>query len=303
MRPPAPSNLALRARVDGEESIVEFEATEAGGTLLNFARADARIIGPDGAMSRLALSQVGPGRYEGRFPSSATGSYLVDVALEDAQGRRSGGSVQATVSVPYSREFRATRDNSALLRAVAERTGGQVRTIAGISAGSLFDRRGMSPPRSSRRMWDLMAIIAAAILVIDVAVRRLAVDRSSWVEFISVFTGGGSSASSDPLSAWRRARSAAAVRTVPAETGPFPGGATAEPAREASATQPDARTARRRESRPIAHIGAGSEAGDGLGTGHAVPQAPEPQDTGSALDRLRAAKRRARDAQTDSQDA
>jgi Ca-activated chloride channel family protein len=300
MRPPAPSNLALRARVDGEESIVEFEATEAGGALLNFARADARIIGPDGSLSRLALSQVGPGRYEGRFPSSATGSYLVDVALEDAQGRRSGGSVQATVSVPYSREFRSTRDNSALLRAVAERTGGEAHTIAGISAGALFDRRGMSPPRSSRRMWDLMAIIAAAILVIDVAVRRLAVDRGSWGEFISVFTGGGSSASADPLAAWRRARSAAAVRTVPAATEPFRGGATADGAREASATQPDARIDRRRESRPITHTGTGSGPGEGTG-GTTARQVPESQETDSALERLRAAKRRVRDTQADSQ--
>jgi Ca-activated chloride channel family protein len=274
MRPPAPSNLALRARVEGEESVVEFEATEAGGARLNFVRADARIVGPDGSLSRLALSQVGPGRYEGRFPSSATGSYLVDVALEDSSGRRSGGSVQATVSIPYSREFRSTRDNSALLRAVAERTGGKLHSLAGISSGDLFDRTGLTPPQSSRRMWDLMAIIAAAVLVLDVAVRRLALDRDSWRETFSLLTGVGAADSGDPLAAWRRARHATAVRTASA-SGPVPHATAA----------PEVSTALR-ESRVV----------DGASA--ARPQQPSDADaTDSALGRLRAAKRRALDAQ------
>ena len=274
MRPPAPGNLALRARVDGEESVVELEATDPGGSLLNFATADARVIGPDGTMSRLALSQVGPGRYEGRFPSAATGSYLVDVALEDAQGRRSGGSVQATVSVPYSREFRATRDNSALLRAVAERTGGEVRSMAGISAGSLFDRSGMTPPRSSRRMWDLMAIVAAAVLVIDVAVRRLAIERDSWREFITAWLGGGSAGSAEPLVAWRLARQRAALRTESAAADPAVRGVRIERSRHAAPVARD--VAAEPTTPPKEH-----------------PSQPEITD--SSLGRLRAAKRRAQD--------
>jgi Ca-activated chloride channel family protein len=277
MRPPAPSNLALRARVEGEESIVEFEATDTGGSLLNFARADARIVGPDGSLSRLALSQVGPGRYEGRFPSSATGSYLVDVALEDSSGQRRGGSVQATVSVPYSREFRSTRDNSALLRAVAERTGGTVHSVAGIPSGSLFDRGGLTPPHSSRRMWDLMAIIAAAVLVLDVAVRRLALDRDSWRETFSMLTGGGPSDSGDPLAAWRRARDATAVRTT----------SVPEPVVTSAPLAPEVSAA-------VRASGFDEEAR----AAHAQPPL-DAQDADSAIGRLRAAKRRALNAQGD----
>jgi hypothetical protein len=81
------------------------------------------------------------------------------------------------VAVPYPREFRATSHNAALLHELADRTGGRVLQIADEQSVDLFDDTGLEVPRSPRPIWDLLAIIAAAWLVIDVAIRRLWIDR------------------------------------------------------------------------------------------------------------------------------
>ncbi len=284
MRPPAPSNIAMRTRTEGEQAIVELDATDATGGLANFLRTDARIVRPDGSVAPLSMEQTGPGRYQARFDTPETGSYLVDVGLLDGRGARSGGSVQAGVSVPYAREFRATRDNSALLRSVAERTGGTVYTIADLATAQLFDRRGLAVPQAVRRIWDVLAIVAAALLVIDVAVRRLAFDRDAAKEMAQGVVGGTAATTGQSVAAWRAARSrAASASSAPASAGEG-SGATSSP----SPTRP--RVGGPSVARPPA-------AGP-TDTGRAVPSQPAPQtepEDDSPLARLRKAKRRAQE--------
>ena len=40
----------------------------------------------------------------------------------------------------------------------------------------LFYREGLEVPRSLKRVWDLLVIIAAALLIFDVAARRISID-------------------------------------------------------------------------------------------------------------------------------
>ncbi len=207
MRPAAPQNAVLRTTLDGESATVELEVTEGEGGMANFLRTQANVVGPDGSITPLSLEQIGPGRYRGNFAASQTGSYLVDVGLLDGAGQRSGGSVQGALSLAYPREFRATRDNASLLRAVAESTGGRVFTMRDLPVADLFDRKGLRQPESVRRIWDILAIIAAALLVIDVAVRRLAFDRESARELAQQALGGGTASDGSTVAAWKRARS------------------------------------------------------------------------------------------------
>ena len=118
MRPATPSNVTLKTTMDGEEATVELEAIGGDSGLINFMRTDAKVVRPDGSLAPLSLEQVGPGRYRGKFSTSDTGSYLVDVGLIDANGSRSAGSIQGAVSMAYPREFRTSRDNTALMREI-----------------------------------------------------------------------------------------------------------------------------------------------------------------------------------------
>jgi hypothetical protein len=225
------------------------------------------------------MEQVGPGRYQARFDTPETGSYLVDVGLLDGRGARAGGSVQASVSVPYAREFRATRDNAALLRSVAERTGGTAYTIADLATAQLFDRRGLSVPEAVRRIWDVLAIVAAALLVIDVAVRRIAFDRDAAKELAQGVVGGTAAATGESVAAWRAARSRASTAT---------GGGTGADAKSPSPVAPG----RSRTTGPSVARAPTAQTPEAQ-----PPAAPaQPNDDDSPLARLRKAKRRAQDA-------
>jgi len=206
MRAATPSNVLLKTTLDGEVATVELEAIDGQSGLANFLRTDAKVVRPDGTLAPLSLEQVGPGRYRGTFPVNDTGSYLVDVGLLDANGSRSGGSIQGAVSLAYPREFRTSRDNAALLRAVAEETGGRILSLRDLAVTDLFDRTGLSQPQSVRRIWDILAIIAAAILVIDVAVRRLVFDRESARDMAQQALGGARGTSGEIVAAWKKAR-------------------------------------------------------------------------------------------------
>lgn len=288
MRPAAPDNLLLRTRIDGDDAVVELDATAASNSGAPFVGASARLVLPDGSVQPLALVQKGLGRFEGRFRCEGAGSYLVDAGILSGAGGTREGSVQASVSVPYAREYRMTRDNAALLREVAERTGGRELDIDSLARADLFDRTGLVAPRSVRHVWDLLAIIAAALLVLDVAARRLVLDRGIWRDGVASITGVSRATSDDALAAWQRARA---------------GTGGTEPARAAEERPMKPARAARQAAAPPA--GAGRSAASTLappGPERGATDAQEPvgdDATADPLERLRLAKRRAREEMRD----
>ena len=205
MRPATPSTLAIRAGVDDEgRGVVEVEALETAGGFSDLLKGEARVLRPDGGSEPIALQQIGPGRYRAEFPIEDEGSYLVNALLADAGGD-SISSVQAAVSVPYRAEFATTRDNRALLESIAARTGGRVYDPEeDLSVVDPFDRSGLRMPSSPTRIWDIVVVLAAGLFVLDVAVRRLSIERRR----ASTRTAGGDGT----VQAWRTARRRAARR-------------------------------------------------------------------------------------------
>ncbi|MHC5027092.1 MAG: vWA domain-containing protein, partial [Planctomycetota bacterium] len=207
MRPSSPSNLALTTRLDGDEAVVELEALDADASFLNFLQTAARVIAPSGETTPLPLQQVGPGRYRAAFATNEPGAYLVNVHYEGGvDGASAKGHLQAAVSVPYSREFRAIKHNAALLTELAERTGGRVLTATNPEILDLFERESLEVPRSRKRIWDLLAIIAAALFIVDVASRRLAVD----IKWLRGLVGQAAAKRGDKtdgtVTAWKRTK-------------------------------------------------------------------------------------------------
>jgi len=252
MRPATPSNIVLDTTVDGDMARVELRATDETGRFLNFLQTQARIIRPDNTSEALQLRQRGAGHYEGTFPVSEAGAYLVNVAFSGSvEGRQLTGTVQGAVAVPYPREYRAVRDNTALLRAVAERTGGQVRTASDPTIVDFFERGTLEVPRSAKRVWDLLAIIAAVLFLFDVAVRRIAVEPEAIVATIKRLTRPQEVKGDETVAAWKKARSKAGRRTAAgAAASGSSSGAEPSPGQSAASAAPDRAVAQKRFEAP-----------------------------------------------------
>jgi uncharacterized membrane protein/Mg-chelatase subunit ChlD len=211
LRPAVPANAQVRSRVEGEVAIVDLEVFNAAGGFATDLNPDATLVGPDGRADPLTVVQTGPGRWRAEFPASEAGAYLVNFGLGAGEdGRRA--TMQASVSVPYPKEFRTVRDNRALLEQIAEKTGGRVLSMSSQpTAIDAFLRDNLPVPQSARRMWDLMAILAAVFFLLDVAVRRVAVDwagaRSGVAGAVAVRKVGDGT-----VEAWKKARSKSGAR-------------------------------------------------------------------------------------------
>ncbi len=178
MRPASPSNLSIRTSIDDRgRAVVEVEALAADGSFADFLPGEARVLAPDGTASPVPLQQVGPGRYRTEFPVDQQGAYLVNAIFAgDEEGQ--AASVQAAIAVPYRKEFATTRDNRVLLEMIAERTGGRILDARDdLEIVDPFDRTGLVMPMSPTRIWDIVVVIAASLFVLDVAVRRITLER------------------------------------------------------------------------------------------------------------------------------
>lgn len=265
LRPTAPGDVLVRSRLEGDEAIVEVEAT--GDTAPRVQSAEARVLQPDGAVQPLALRQVAAGRWIGRFPVEQAGAYLVNAAL-GLSGTARPMFTQASVSVPYPREFRTAQADPDRLAAIAGRTGGRVLRV-GDPAVNLFETEGMPMPESLRQAWDLCVILAAALFVVDVAVRRLS------VEWPSRRVAQAPRDVERVTAAWQQARrrsrqsqpATAGDSAVATRAGPSGGTAVAEAPASQSTQAPSA----------------------------VQPSAEVPPEDDSPMGRLRAAKRRARE--------
>jgi uncharacterized membrane protein len=264
MRPGSPPDLAVRTRVEGDEAVVEVEAT--GDVARKVQSAEARVVEPEGGARALALRQVAPGRWTGRFAVDRAGAYLVNAAVGMAAGARPMFT-QAVVSVPYPREFRSAEPDVARLKAIAQRTGGRVIRV-GDSTSDLFLDEGLPMPETIRQAWDLCVYLAAMLFIIDVAVRRLSLEWNAKPAAEVVRDTARVTA------AWRHAR-ASARGTPPTAEVP----STRETATGERGTRAPAPTA-------VAEM-------DPPASQPAAPEAQELEDD-SPMGRLRAAKRRAR---------
>jgi uncharacterized membrane protein len=137
---------------------------------------------PGEAPPSLTLNRAGPGRFEGSFAAADAGAYFVNVRVQrnsrDIDGRRIG------VTIPHSPEFDDLEPNPALLRHLAELTGGEVYSEDSLAesarAGTVF-RPAAETTRAILPFWASLILVAGVLLVVDVAVRRIAFDvREFW---------------------------------------------------------------------------------------------------------------------------
>ncbi|HIN84133.1 MAG TPA: VWA domain-containing protein, partial [Phycisphaerales bacterium] len=197
MRGASPPNMMVMSKIEGGRGIVDIEAVDDEASFLNFMQSKAVVINPAGEAQPLTLQQTGPGRYHAEFDAEEAGAWLVNIAFQDAKGEMTG-RIPTAIAVPYAQEYASTSANGALLHNLANSTGGRILSLSDVEFIDLFDGDNLEVPQSPQPIWDLLAILAASILIIDVAIRRLWIDKKSMQSMLAP-VGKVSSVSVDAL--------------------------------------------------------------------------------------------------------
>jgi len=158
---------------DGQISV---EAVDSQGNFRNFLDLQTTIVSPKGEKQTVRLEQTGPGRYEAKFPTKEVGAYLMNLMdLKDGELR---GSQILGASVNYSPEFSAAEPNLNLLNRLAESGGGKILDPQ-LNNPFLHDRVKTFQPLD---LWEWLLKCAILLFPLDVAVRRIQLEREQWVK-------------------------------------------------------------------------------------------------------------------------
>ncbi len=174
-RPPDGTEFDVQTTVDGQRATVMLEAADAMRLMRGGLQISARVVGPDYEVQTLDLRPVGLGRFEADFPIEHKGAHIVRFAYawqENGQAKSAG--VQASVTVPYGAEYRALRSNEAFLVDIARRTEG--RLLYAEQPEAVFEPWIRQPVQTRRPVWDWFVRLAMAAFLLDVGVRRLAIN-------------------------------------------------------------------------------------------------------------------------------
>lgn len=175
------SDFNAEVSVERGEGILSVEALDALGDFRNFLNLQATVIGPKGESQVVRLQQMGPGRYEARFPTGEIGTYLVNL-MEFHQGQvRASQTVGASVN--YSPEFNTAEPNTSLLQRIADDSGGRTLSLSERNSPEanpfLHGREKTYQPRD---LWEGLLKLAILLFVADVGVRRIYLDRAEWLQ-------------------------------------------------------------------------------------------------------------------------
>lgn len=174
MRQDSPANFDTYARVEGSRGKIVIDALDKDATYLNNLELRAKVVGADGKAKPIEFTQHGPGNYQADFDAEQSGQYLTSVQVYD--GDKMLGTVRTGLSVPFSPEYRDLMPNEALLRQVADITGGRWLDVEPEKAGVFAHN--LPPSEAKKPAWNwVLAWLVLPLFLLDVAVRRLA----SWL--------------------------------------------------------------------------------------------------------------------------
>jgi hypothetical protein len=277
--------LNAQARIEGTQAIITAEATKDGQPVTD-ASITATVVNADGVSEPTTLRQVGPGQFQTTLDSPQSGSYLVQ--LNAQQNGQALGQQMIGLVVPYSPEYRQQQSNPALLQNIAETTGGTVIE----TPGTVFEHN-LSAVRRAQEISLPLLLLAALLLPLDIAVRRLSLRRRDWSEARAWVAAkrtartASTAAASPVLGNLQRAKARAAARTArpPTQTGD-------EQAAPSTPSVQQMPTVPRRPS-PVVERPSASETEQAASAAQ-QPPAATPTNEDDPLARLRAAKERAR---------
>jgi uncharacterized membrane protein/NAD(P)H-hydrate repair Nnr-like enzyme with NAD(P)H-hydrate epimerase domain len=160
------SGLATELRTQGTQTVLKVTARDPRGRPAADMDLHATIVGPQGFSQAVPLPQVAPGIYQAAIASPPQGTYLVQIA-----GSRGGQTIvqeTAGLVVPYSPEYSADRDRTAVLEALAQISSGKR-----LSQPAQAFEHNLSGAGQAQEIGLLLLLLALLLLPIDIGVRRL----------------------------------------------------------------------------------------------------------------------------------
>ena len=295
----------------GNETGLHVESVESDGSPRDFYATSAVVVGPDLEPRTVDLVQIAPGVYEAPLGEIDPGAYAVRVTQTRPGSSPLGRTVGLVAQTPA--EYRLLGANEPVLAAIRAASGGS--TIV-----TPLDpwRHDLSATDRFTELWPFLLLLALLLWPLDIALRRMSLGRREfaaareWVVGIPRRRGATArrTATGEGLLAAReRAGSnearAALLSASGSSASPPVGGAPSG----ASTAPPPAHTPPLRPARPRPETNArvsspgpsAAPAGPSPATPGIAPQAPwppnaiEPTAPPDTMERLRDAKRRARE--------
>jgi uncharacterized membrane protein/Mg-chelatase subunit ChlD len=274
----------------GSETTLRVESVDADGSPRDFYDTRTTVVGPDLDPRDIDLAQVAPGVYEAQLGELEPGAY----ALRVAQTRPGSPALGRTLGLvaPTAAEYRQLGTNEALLTALRAATGGVA--ISGPRDAWIHD---LQATTSLTELWPLLLVLALLLWPLDVALRRVSIGRRevasarAWVGALGRRQARAERTATVAglLAARDRAGSAARLALLQRDAGPAGGGqGRVGGAGGVQASATPGPVVRPSEATPTTHPMPGTDAGRAGDLG-----APGAAD--DTMDRLRQAKRRARD--------
>jgi hypothetical protein len=175
MRQDTPASFDTHTKVEGDRGLIVIDALDKDASYLNQLQLPGTVVGPGRDAVPLEFTQTGPGHYEAEVDITKAGQYLSNIQIHGMDGRPLG-TIRTGFSVPFSPEYRDLIPNEALLRQVAETTGG--RWLDGPAEEADVFSHDLPPTEAKRPAWEwVLAWLLLPMFLLDVAVRRLA----SWL--------------------------------------------------------------------------------------------------------------------------
>ena len=165
------STLRVRSFVAGGQGVLIVEDF---GEKDTFMVIESQIQGPRGLDVNVPLKQVGPNRYEGKFPLTGEGTYKIMAAGAGSDGKTQ--RVHSRLVMPYSQEYMQFRSKPMVLADIARKSGGRILTGSDAEDGKFIYTSDRTAKASSLPIVDWVLILLACMIPIDVGLRRVQVD-------------------------------------------------------------------------------------------------------------------------------
>ena len=172
------STLRVRSFVASGQGIIIVEDY---GERDVFLAVESFVEGPRGLEATVPLKQVGPNRYEGKFPLKGEGTYKIMTAGASGDGKTQ--RVHSRLVMPYSQEYMQFRSKPVVLHDIAQKSGGRVLTGSDSENSEFIYKTDRSAKRSSAPIIDWVLILLACMIPLDVGLRRVQIDMEmvrSW---------------------------------------------------------------------------------------------------------------------------
>lgn len=185
LRPYGPDHYDTRVTLHNGKGHIVVDAVDPDGHYVNDLSIQARVVPP--TISELggdssfdvALREVAPGEYENWFEAPDRGTYLVNVLEKKQKQGAVLHSMLTGVSEAYPPEYRDLHANRILMGQLALSGMGRVDPPAVDIFGGA--RKGVV---AARPLSEWLMLIAMLLLPVDIAIRRLAIDYADLRKFL-----------------------------------------------------------------------------------------------------------------------